>query len=547
PFFLDRNKPPAATFRSLAPDYKQGKLLVGFALSDAESNPVSLTFEYSADNGATWKAGTPDRSLANVPSSGYSGSFGWSYAGGLVKGKDYSSVRVRLTPSDFKDGATAESAPVRVDLNEPPAAVLNDIFTTQSGDVRLSYHITDAEGDTLRFACSYSTDNGSTWKPTVNVSGAEGITAPQGMFIWHSGRDLPSLQSYAVRFRIVPSDHDTGTGDDTGSFQLFNNGPPQIAVTFPDTAGYRIRLPYTLTDPEKDPARIRVVWSRDEGVSWRPAAIFGDTLNLPTAAHKDTLLWAAHTDLGEGFFGRVLLRALAGDAKTPPDSTGAGKAEGALAVDNLPPHILALRGTADRDTVYIRFDEPLDEQTALDAGKYALSGGLSPGLVQKGREPGLYHLILASGSKLPYTEVSLTATGLRDRFGNTSGPLAASFFPDDGNLNPAVALDDLPAEVSGDVTVQYTISDQEKDAVTLSVAYSADDGATWRPATVDGALSGPGPDKYIGSFVWRTTADLTGKDISGVRLKVTPRDTQDGEPAVSTVFRVDNNAPPAAK
>ena len=546
PYFgVDRNQPPEVAVRNMETDYIHGKLIVGFKISDAESNPVSLRFEYSLDGGLTWKAGTPDKALENIPSSGYSGSFGWSYLEILQKGMDYYGVRVRLRPSDYKSGAFTVSNPFRLDLNDPPSVTLDDIFTPQTGDVPISFHITDAENDTVRFVCFYSSDNGTTWIPTSHVSSTENITVSNGTLVWHSGRDLPAIQSWNVRFKAIPYDHDEGTGASTGSFQLLNDAPPLISVAFPDTSGYMIRLPIKITDGERDPVTLHVSWSANDGTTWSPATILSDTLNLSSNAVTDTLKWMARTDLGEGFFERVHLRVMAEDAYNPPDSTNQGYAGGVLSIDNLPPRLVSAHGVAGHDTVYVLFDEPLEGQSALVPGNYNLSEVLHVAGVKKGTSRERFILILEKGQILPFQEITLQTINLVDRFGNAAGMLTDTFLPDDGNANPTVRIEDLPATVSGDVTVSFHIQDAESDSVSLSVYYSSNGGVSWTPASVSGALSFLGQGQYDGMFLWRSGTDLQGKDITKVQLRVTPRDSQEGEPALSNTFQVENNLAPS--
>jgi len=194
----------AAEIESTDADSISAAIRIHYKVTDTEKNNTSITFFYSPDNGLTWKRGAPDRDLSHIPMSGYEGSFGWAYGDALQKGIDYTGIRVRVTVSDYVPGNTAEYGPLHVDLNDPPSVTLTDLFSTQSGDVPIRYRITDAESDTVRFACSYSTNDGASWHIATDVGGAQGITSPDGEIVWHSRVDLPSIQSFTVRLGRSP-------------------------------------------------------------------------------------------------------------------------------------------------------------------------------------------------------------------------------------------------------------------------------------------------------------------------------------------------------
>ncbi len=545
-FALDRNEPPEISIKSATVDDASGKIVVAYIVTDTEKNDVSLSLQYSSDNGRTWKPGTPDRDLSDIVQSKYTGTFGWAYSEGLSKGIDYTGVRVRVTVADYTTGETAEYGPLRIDLNDPPTVTLTDLFSTQSGDVSIQYHIADAESDTVRFNCFYSTNDGASWNATANVVGVANLISPDGSIVWHSWADLPSIQSFTVRFRAVPSDHDQGTGDDTASFQLFNNSPPAPTVSVPDTSGITIPIVVSVTDSEKDKASIHVAWSRD-GIVWKTARVAGDTLGIASGSPPDTLYWDAKTDLGAGFFNGVKIGVTAADALNPMGSPQLVPAVRTITVDNAPPVLASVYGFAGADTLYIRFDERIESPSALDAGNYTVSGNLHIARANKGASADRVTLVLETGSKLPEESVTVAVRSVTDRFGNVSGALSQSFVPDDANVNPTISLDPLPPTVSGNVAIHYHIVDPEHDTVTLAASFSTDGGANWRQASTSGATGNIGFAGYGGTFTWISSTDLPGRDIEGVMLRVVARDNQDGPAAVTGPFRVDNNAPPAAK
>ncbi|CUS81419.1 Cohesin domain-containing protein [Candidatus Kryptobacter tengchongensis] len=135
-----------------------------------------------------------------------------------------------------------------------------------------------------------------------------------------------------------------------------------------------------------------------------------------------------------------------------------------------------------------------------------------------------YNLHLSSGQRLPVSDslIVLRCRGISDLVGNVSGEQVIEFYPDDGNSNPSIKLSGIVGEVSGDVRIDYVISDIEGDSVRLRCEYSVD-GDSWFVASVVGDTVNIGRDRYRGYLIWRSKLDLA--DYSGeVSFRVTPRD-----------------------
>ena len=544
PFTVDRNSPPSVTVRNVAADYTAETVDIDFTISDSEADTVSLSFEYSMDGGLTWRDSEPEQDLSAIQPNSYIGSFTWSFGGVLQQGVDYQKFRVRLTPADYKTGTPGESGDYRLDLNEPPVLVLDDIYATQSEDVTLTYHISDAEGDVIHLACFYSTDNGSTWFETANVTGGNAIVSSEGSIIWHSKLDVPSVQSFTIAFRAIPYDNDEGTGDETKAFQLFNNGPPVVTVALPDTVGGIVELSYSITDAENDTVTLYIEWSQN-GVSWNQATVEGDLIGLGVAAYNGSISWDSVSDAGGGLFEAFHIRVSVADEENPPGSAALRFDEHTFVLDNEPPKLLSAWGCAFTDTVYFEFNERLSELKPVMADNLSLSGELTVAGIGELSAGTSYYLTLAAGQTLPFDTIVLTASNIEDRFGNRNDSSIAEFITDDNNDDPAVALEALPDTVEGDVTVSFSVTDTEGDTVALSMDYSVDSGDTWLDAAVSGTTSGLAPADYKGDFVWHSATDLPGCDCSGVLFRAMASDRQEGSPFISAPFSVDNNMPPS--
>ena len=542
PFRFDWNAPPSVTISASTVDYVNERISFNFTIADAEKDSVSLAYAYSTNGGATWTAGTPDRSLVKLPQGSYSGSFGWSYLEGLQPGVDYTEFMARITPTDFKPGAPAQSAAINVDLNTPPAVLVDDLFTPQSGDVTFTYHITDPEHDPVYLACSYSTDGGTTWMETAHVSGADSITVYSGSLIWSSKEDLSSIQSFDIRFRVIPADKDDGAAAATGPFQLINNSPPSISFSLPDTVANVVRIPVMITDTEHDPVTIHAVW-KSGNTDWRTATMLSNTSGIVQSAYSDSLRWDSRSDTGEAFVPGVVLKLTATDEYNRIGESSTKSASDTLVIDNEKPRISSITGYAAGDTVYVRYSEPVST-AALDVSRYSFTPSLAISNVLRNNVTNQY--IIKLQNELPRTgQIVLTVSGMTDNRGNTATVLTASFAPKDDNTDPKLTIGALASELGGDVTVPYTIVDPEGDAISLSAEYSLDGGATWHTASLSGATSDIGPGGYSGACIWNSANDVPGTEHEGVFLRITPRDMQPGEAAISTPFLLDNNLPPS--
>ena len=114
----------------------------------------------------------------------------------------------------------------------------------------------------------------------------------------------------------------------------------------------------------------------------------------------------------------------------------------------------------------------------------------------------------------------------------------------DNNHEPVATIGLIAGEQSGDVTLGYTLADDEGDTLAFAAEYSANRGGAWQSATITGQTGGLDQTLYAGSFVWDTGADLPGHEDSLTWFRITPSDNEPGT-ADTLILHVDNNEPPA--
>ena len=207
----------------------------------------------------------------------YTGSFVWHSVNDLP-GSDLTTVRFRITPVDSNAGLIAETNDFHLDNNVPPnLSFISTPSAEQSGDIEISFVSDDAEGDTLSYTYEYSKEGAGSWElATVSGSEQNAVTTGQNSILkvagiskggqsrekmwgkrmhsksvflsrdagnnsettalssdtlfvlWRSASDLFNEDLTTVRFRITPSDNDTGLALSTADFHVDNQTGPMV-------------------------------------------------------------------------------------------------------------------------------------------------------------------------------------------------------------------------------------------------------------------------------------------------------------------------------
>jgi len=136
-----------------------------------------------------------------------------------------------------------------------------------------------------------------------------------------------------------------------------------------------------------------------------------------------------------------------------------------------------------------------------------------------------------------------------DTDGEGTAGSTTSFTVDNDTL-PSVEITTPEDPVSGDVTIEYALSDAESDNCSIVVEYSEDGGTTWETATAGTGGDGTtgltsSPDGTDHTYVWDSLTDLGTVYDTDVQFRITPTDTDgEGDTATSGNFTVDNDALP---
>ena len=128
----------------------------------------------------------------------------------------------------------------------------------QSGNVTISYTLTDAESNTCSILVQYSPDGGTTWNTATAVSGqGDGTTglasSPSGTshtFVWASDSGFANAKNANVLIRITPTDTAVGTAGTSGVFTVNNYGQTStLGLYDPATSAFYLRNTTCLQGP----------------------------------------------------------------------------------------------------------------------------------------------------------------------------------------------------------------------------------------------------------------------------------------------------------
>ncbi|MCK4594813.1 hypothetical protein KAU45_09955, partial [bacterium] len=281
PFQVDNNHIPKINIA----DYEReqtGDVTVVYNVNDRENDYVVLAVEYSLDGGATFKPATVTGRTEDIGPTPYEGSLTWNSVSD-IPGVDSSQVVIRITPSDNDTGESGQNKPFQVDNSSEPGVTLAAITEEQSGDVVISYTLSDVEGDPLSIVPEFSSDGGATWKPATVTGAVEAIpqTVYTGRITWQSAMDMDLVDNFQTHFRLRPFDNDEGESFEIGPFQVDNSDAPAVVVTTPEGEQKSdVTIAFQISDREGDPISILPGFSRDGGANWEPATVTGQTTDI---------------------------------------------------------------------------------------------------------------------------------------------------------------------------------------------------------------------------------------------------------------------------
>ncbi|MEK7819365.1 MAG: T9SS type A sorting domain-containing protein, partial [Bacteroidota bacterium] len=118
-------------------------------------------------------------------------------------------------------------------------------------------------------------------------------------------------------------------------------------------------------------------------------------------------------------------------------------------------------------------------------------------------------------------------------------------FKIDNSKIVSITLIDVAETVSGDIKINYLIKDLGNQIVQFSPEYSLNGGNTFKKILgFSGDTSNITPQKYSGTFIWKSRLDIPFTDTNNVVVRFTPRNSYgEGYSDSTNIFTIDNLPP----
>jgi len=555
-----------------------GNVSLSYILTDAESDGIAISVEYSIDNWATSHSATkasggdPITGLTSS-STGIAHTFIWDSLSDLGYSLN-NTVQIRITPSDTEEGALDTTGDFAVDNNEAPIASVMTPSVEQSGTFAIAYALFDSNSDIVDVEIKYSINSGATWSsglatevvgpPSEGTSGL--ASSPSGtshIFMWNSLADIGQIYSDKVRIRITPSDFVQGSPGSSDDFSVSNNAAPSVFVLTPSgLQSDDITISYVLVEPENESCDISVYYSEDAGATWNPAIMGsgGDgtagLVGSPGGANFE-YAWdsalnvkapVAHQD-------DIRIRIV----PTDPYRDGAYGQTGDFEVDNTIPPSVSITNPGSPKSANVSIDYLLydaDSEFCSVIVEFT-TGAVWLAAAQSGGDPttgldsspgGTAHTFVWDTIADGVGTIGLESASFRILPSDLKTGTSALVGFDVNNAGdvPWAEVDTPAVEQSGSMNLSYTLYDPTSDLCDAYVQYSTDGGASWHDAAGSPSTSlSSSPTGVSHSFIWDSVSDIGQVYNAGVKLRVRPHDGSEwGDWIATGSFAVNNNDAP---
>ena len=511
-----------------------GDVSFNFIISDAENIAVDLKVEYNI--GGDWVTATTTGDISALLPPAYSGTFSWISLTD-ADGIDSPNTLIRVTPSDSNGtGAPGVSSFFLLDNNLTPKLTIETPSGESSGDVIITYALSDPEGDDLNIIGEYNVDG--TWQFALSIPN---ITSANysGELTWSSLNDIPGIDETNTFFQIIVSDNDIGDAAATNAFHLDNNDIPSIFISGPvsEFRGDAI-ISYNISDNEDDTYGIRVEYSTNNGSSWSLADVTGDTSGLTLKSGNIT--WNSLRDIPR-FVGGALLRLI------PHDNDAGNPGSVSLLMDNIgAPAVFINTGfPSELQGDFIFQYQIIDEESDsvfldVEFRRNPNSPWIDADITGQLDElfPGGYSGTLTwhsdSIGQLSHEDRLHAGFRIMARDKNPGGWFEwPDVHVDNNEIPEVISVSSIPNTITGKITIPMEIADVEGDTLSIDVQISRDGGITWKFGSSNGESSGLLPTNYTPDFIWDSVIDLGFHLAADVRLRLAARDN-DRSPFIET-------------
>jgi titin len=446
-------RPSAPT--SLVATSGSAQASIAFTAPESNGGATITNYEYSTDNGTTWKAFSPADTTTPVVITTRSDA-----ASALVNGTTYQ-VKLRAVNADGV-GTASSAVSVTSGVAGAPTAL---VATAGSAQASIAFTAPESNGGATITNYEYSTDNGTTWKA---FSPADATTPVVITIRSDAASALVNGTTYQVKLRAVNA---VGSGAESSAVSVTPRtvaGAPTSLVATPGIQQASIAF----TAPESDGGATitNYQYSTDNGTTWKAFSPADATTPVVITIRSDT----ASTALANGTTYQVKLRAV--------NAAGSGTASSAVSVtprrvSGEPTSLVATSGNAQAS---IAFTAPVFNGGATITNyEYSTDNGTT----WKALSPAdaTTPVVITTRSDAASALVNGTTYQVKLRTVNAAGS---------GTASSAVSV--TPRTVAGEPTslvatpgsaqasIAFTAPESNGGATITNYQYSTDNGTTWK-------------------------------------------------------------------
>jgi hypothetical protein len=556
-FHIDNNLPPSASILPVIGELT-GDVTIQYTTEDAEGDNISLTGEFSTDEGTNW-------AVATIEYTGESASSKAAFATITLTGIPALDQTITIISTDGTSVTYTAKNENNYASNEFEHSTIHQNAATNLGNaignvaghgskitqvtyldfsfstVTLTQATTGAAGNTT---ITETMDNVTSTNFTGGLSGEI-----SGNIIWKAKGDLASGFEGDVSFRVTPADKDPGYPSSPINVQVDYNQPPTVALsTISSPQVSDVQIGYTIIDLEEDTIRLEAKYNLGGG--WKAATVKEDITSI--TAYSGVMTWESMEDADPILYTSVHFQL------TPHDhDPGVSFTSNVFQLDNdqLPKaNVLTISGEQSKDiqVIYTLSDKQKDDISFLP--QYSVNQGatwIEATIVGQKENITMADTALQdtfiwkSYTDLPEKDIDPLYLRIIPSDINGNGfSRTTAIFHLDNNTPPTVILSELAGEQSGNINITYKITDlSESDNIDLSGQFSSDRGVTWSSAVFPVAMTSVIPSAYDGSFKWDSKAQTEGIDQQQFQLIIKPSDIDPGT-ADTIVFHLDNEVGP---
>ncbi len=529
----------------------RGDIEIFYDLIDEDSDECLISFQYSVDNGATFKT-----SENIIDSSYHAGLWGMNpfrrkmiWRSGLDIKDNPNNVVIAIAAADKKEKTLLQSRSFSLRNNNRPD-LSGVIISGSSDEINISYDISDADNDTCAIFVHYSLDNGLSFLKTDSISGNINYVTPGAgkKIIWRS-RDNIKIDNHNVKIKLAAFDGiEESAQFISTALSLFNNlRRPEVKINNISGDSNEIEIGYSLSDSDENLCLIEASYSLDSKKFIRTTSVSGDINSVKPAANLK-LKWNSRNDLKLDTDTLYI-------ELTAFDGTGYGNKSvyGPVKLNNNRPPKVENIYPADISGEIVIYYDLIDEE--MDTCGVEFNYSLDNGLTFSGRgnitgeissvRPGVRRMIKWKtrpelNGDYDGVKVKLTASQKPLKYGK---PMISPPFSIRNNRAPGVS-NIICDGGSNEIEVKFDLSDADNHECTVEVYFSIDGGNNFFKTSnftcAESPLK-PGRGRVI---KWLSHLDFHTSEEK-TRLKIIPYDAYTkGYEAAGEIFSVNNNAAP---